>query len=83
MVSVPALREGSQDGAALGGGHRRGPQGGAGWTQQLRSHASWDSVPVDVRLTEGHGQRSGGHGANADGDRRNTGEGEQTGGEEN
>jgi len=44
---------------------------------------SWDSVPVDIRLTEGHGQRSGEYGTNADGDRRNTGEGEQTGGEEN
>jgi hypothetical protein len=38
--------------------------------------------PVDVRLTEGHGQRSGEHGADADGDRRNTDAGEQTGGEE-
>jgi hypothetical protein len=49
---------------------------------QLRSRASWDGVPVDDRLTEGHGQRSGEHGANADGDRRNTDAGEQTGGEE-
>ena len=81
IVSVPALREDRQDGAALGGGHRRGLRGGAG-RAPLRSRASWDGVPADVRLTERHGQRSGEHGANADGDRRNTGEGEQTGGEE-
>jgi hypothetical protein len=39
-------------------------------------------VPTDVRLNERHRQDLGEHGANAGGDRRNTGEGEQTGGEE-
>jgi len=82
IVSVPALRTGGQDGVTLRGDHRYGLRGGA-HRAPLRSRASWDGVTVDVRLTEGHGQCSGEHGgANAKGDRRNTGEGEQAGVEE-
>jgi hypothetical protein len=48
----------------------------------LSSGASPDSAPADVRLAERHGVSSEDHGANAGGDCRNTGEGEQAGAEE-
>jgi hypothetical protein len=48
----------------------------------LRSRASRDGVPADVKLNERHGQCSGAPGTNAGGDRRNTGKGEQAGVEE-
>jgi hypothetical protein len=73
IVSVPALREDVQDGAALGGGAGRAP---------LRSRVSWDGVPTDVRLTERLISARAEHGTNAGGDCRNTGEGEQAGSEE-
>src|SRR5215208_975054 len=64
LQAVSALRTGGKDGAAFGEEHRRGLQGGAG-RPPLRSRASRDGLPVDVRLDERRGQSSGEHGDRA------------------
>jgi hypothetical protein len=76
LQAVSALRTGGKDGTAFGGEHRRGLQRGAR-RPPLRSRASRDDIPADVRLDERRWQSSVEHGDRAGGDCHKVGEGEQ------